>query len=218
MRYNTRKFYLAAIILSMFSAPPQTIVLASNNRGKISELQALLTSYTIMPQSAFDVGDVAETGSTFVENAIIKARHAASLTHMPALADDSGLVVDALQGAPGVFSARYAGEGATDAANNAKLLQALADVPEQQRSARFICVLAFLRHTDDPMPILAQAVWEGVILSAPRGTQGFGYDPLFWLPAQQCSSAELSLAEKNTLSHRGQALRLLAASLGNTYV
>ncbi|MDD5579931.1 MAG: RdgB/HAM1 family non-canonical purine NTP pyrophosphatase [Methylobacter sp.] len=187
------------------------IVLASGNLGKIKEIQALLTDYLLVPQSVFNVAEVEETGSTFVENAILKARNAALHCNLPAIADDSGLVVDALNGAPGVISARYAGIGSSDQQNLEKLLQELAGVPEQQRSARFICVMVFMKHADDPFPVIAQGVWEGRILDHASGTNGFGYDPVFWVPEQNCTSAELSAAAKNSLSHRGQALRLLTA-------
>ncbi|HLF96759.1 MAG TPA: RdgB/HAM1 family non-canonical purine NTP pyrophosphatase, partial [Methylococcaceae bacterium] len=187
------------------------IVLASGNAGKIREIQALLAGrdIRIVPQSAFGIPDAEETGLTFIENAILKARHAARLSGLPAIADDSGLEVDALDGAPGVYSARYAGAGADDAANNAKLLEALRDVPEQRRAARFRCVMAYLRHADDPSPLIAEGVWEGRILTAPRGENGFGYDPLFFVPGEGCASAELPPDTKNRLSHRGQALHAL---------
>ncbi|WP_029646721.1 RdgB/HAM1 family non-canonical purine NTP pyrophosphatase [Methylomicrobium lacus] len=191
----------------------QKIVLASGNPGKIREIQALLAEHPIVPQSDFAIGDVEETGTTFVENAIIKARHAAKLSGLPAIADDSGLVVDALDGAPGVYSARYAGPGSSDLDNLQKLLKELEGVSEAQRSARFICVLAFMRHGADPTPIIAQGVWEGKILTRPAGSNGFGYDPVFWVPTHQCASAELAPEVKNALSHRGQALRHLAGML-----
>ena len=187
----------------------QQIVLASSNIGKIKEIQAILAKHVIVPQSAFNVTDADETGSTFVENAIIKARHAAFQCKLPAIADDSGLVVDALSGAPGVISARYAGVGASDRDNVQKLLKELEDVPEERRSARFICVMVFLEHAEDPFPVIAQGVWEGQILYQPIGANGFGYDPVFWVPEQQCASAELSAAVKNSLSHRSKALRSL---------
>jgi XTP/dITP diphosphohydrolase len=185
------------------------IVLASSNTGKIKEIQALLTGHPILPQSQFNIADAEETGSTFVENAIIKARNAALHSGLPAIADDSGLAVDALNGAPGVLSARYAGVGASDQQNLQKLLDSLEGVPDQQRSARFICVLVFLQQADDPFPLIAQGVWEGRILHDPVGENGFGYDPVFWVPDYQCSSAQLSAAVKNSLSHRGQALKKL---------
>lgn len=187
----------------------QQIVLASSNIGKIKEIQAILAEHLIVPQSVFNVTDADETGSTFVENAIIKARHAAFHCKLPAIADDSGLVVDALSGAPGVISARYAGVGASDRDNVQKLLKELEDVPEERRSARFICVMVFLEHPEDPFPVIAQGVWEGQILYQPIGANGFGYDPVFWVPEQQCASAELSAAVKNSLSHRSKALRSL---------
>jgi XTP/dITP diphosphohydrolase len=187
----------------------QQIVLASSNIGKIKEIQAILAEHLIVPQSVFNVTDAEETGSTFVENAIIKARHAAFQCKLPAIADDSGLVVDALSGAPGVISARYAGVGASDRDNVQKLLKELKDVPEERRGARFICVMVFLEHAEDPFPVIAQGVWEGQILYQPIGANGFGYDPVFWVPEQQCASAELSAAVKNSLSHRSKALRSL---------
>jgi XTP/dITP diphosphohydrolase len=187
----------------------QQIVLASSNIGKIKEIQAILAEHLIVPQSVFNVTDAEETGSTFVENAIIKARHAAFQCKLPAIADDSGLVVDALSGAPGVISARYAGVGASDRDNVQKLLKELEDVPKEQRSARFICVMVFLEHAEDPFPVIAQGVWEGQILYQPIGDNGFGYDPVFWVPEQQCASAELSAVVKNSLSHRNKALRSL---------
>lgn len=187
----------------------QQIVLASSNIGKIKEIQAILAEHLIVPQSVFNVTDADETGSTFVENAIIKARHAAFHCKLPAIADDSGLVVDALSGAPGVISARYAGVGASDRDNVQKLLKELEDVPEERRSARFISVMVFLEHAEDPFPVIAQGVWEGQILYQPIGANGFGYDPVFWVPEQQCASAELSAAVKNSLSHRSKALRSL---------
>ena len=187
----------------------QQIILASSNIGKIKEIQDILAEHLIVPQSVFNVTDADETGSTFVENAIIKARHAAFQCKLPAIADDSGLVVDALSGAPGVISARYAGVGASDRDNVQKLLKELEDVPEERRSARFICVMVFLEDAEDPFPVIAQGVWEGQILFQPIGANGFGYDPVFWVPEQQCASAELSAAVKNSLSHRSKALRSL---------
>lgn len=194
------------------------ILLASNNPGKVREVAAILadhdvSQFEILPQSAYGVPEAEETGLTFVENAIIKARNAARHAGLPAIADDSGLAVDALGGAPGVISARYAGLGADDAANNAKLLDALREVPDEQRTARFLCVMVYLRHADDPCPLIAQGAWEGVMLRAPRGNGGFGYDPLFYVPGQGCASAELPPEVKNRLSHRGQALRALAGML-----
>ncbi len=185
------------------------IVLASGNPGKIREIQAILEDHPIVPQSAFNVVDVEETGTTFVENAILKARNAALRCKLPAIADDSGLVVDALDGAPGVISARYAGVGASDQDNLDKLLLELKGVPDELRTARFICVMVFMEHADDPCPVIAQGVWEGRILDHAVGENGFGYDPVFWVPEQGCASAELSATVKNSLSHRGKALKSL---------
>jgi XTP/dITP diphosphohydrolase len=190
-----------------------SIVLASSNLGKIREIQAILQNDNILPQSQFNVLEAAETGSTFVENAIIKARNAAAHCGLPAIADDSGLVVDALNGAPGVISARYAGDGASDQANLDKVLWAMQDVPSEQRTARFICVMVYLKHANDPTPVIAQGVWEGRILSQPVGENGFGYDPIFWVDTHQCSSAQLAPDIKNSLSHRGQALQTLRLAL-----
>ena len=194
---------------------PKKIVLASNNPGKLREIQAVLGEerYQLIQQSEFNVSDVAEIGTTFVENAIIKARHAAQHTGMPALADDSGIEVDALQGAPGIYSARYAGNNADDVVNNTKLLHELADVPDAERTARFQCVLVYMRHAKDPMPIICEGTWEGSILHETKGPYGFGYDPLFYVPTHQCSSAELDPAEKNRISHRAQALQKLIVAL-----
>lgn len=191
------------------------IVLASGNRGKLAEFNQLLsrTGWSIFSQADFDVPEAAETGLSFVENAIIKARNAAHYSGLPALADDSGLEVDALHGAPGIYSARFAGADADDAANNRKLLELIADVPDAQRSARFQCVLVFMRHASDPSPLICQGTWEGQLLHAPRGDAGFGYDPLFYIPDLQQTSAELSPTRKNQLSHRGQALAKLLATL-----
>ncbi len=192
----------------------QRIVLASGNKGKVREFSELLAArdISIVPQSDFAVPEAEETGLTFVENAIIKARNAAAHTGLPAIADDSGLEVDHLNGAPGIYSARYAGDGGS-AANNAKLITALDGVPEAQRTARFQCLLVFLRHPDDPTPVICQGTWEGRILTAQRGDAGFGYDPLFYVPDEGCSAAELAAERKNQLSHRGQALRCLLAAL-----
>ncbi len=195
----------------MSFATYQQVVLASGNPGKIREIQAILADHPIVPQSAFNVADAEETGTTFVENAILKARNAALHCKLPAIADDSGLVVDALNGAPGVISARYAGVGAGDRDNLDKLLRELEGVPDELRTARFICVMVFMEHANDPCPVIAQGVWEGRILDHAVGENGFGYDPVFWVPEQGCASAELSAALKNALSHRGQALKHLNA-------
>lgn len=192
-----------------------SIVLASGNPGKIREIQAILQNDRILPQSQFNVAEPEETGSTFIENAIIKARNAAAHCRLPAIADDSGIVVDALNGAPGVISARYAGTGADDRANLEKLLAEMRDVPDALRSARFICVMVYLRHAADPTPLIAQGVWEGKILRTAVGENGFGYDPIFWLDEFQCSSAQLPPETKNAVSHRGQALRALARQLNS---
>jgi XTP/dITP diphosphohydrolase len=190
------------------------VVLASGNAGKLRELAGIFQplGLQLLSQAEFDVPEVAETGLSFVENAIIKARAAAAHSGHPAIADDSGLEVDYLEGEPGIHSARYSGQG--DAANNAKLLAALEGVPEAQRSASFQCALVYMRHARDPMPLVCQASWEGRILPAPRGDKGFGYDPLFYVPEQQCSAAELQPGLKNRISHRARASALLLEALG----
>ncbi|MEY4641412.1 MAG: hypothetical protein RLZZ227_1406 [Pseudomonadota bacterium] len=193
------------------------IVLASNNRKKLQELQALLQRtprpVTLVTQSDFNIPEAEECGLSFVENAILKARHASQLTGLPAIADDSGLEVDALGGAPGIYSARFAAQvgagNSSDEANNALLLARLQDIPREQRTARFQCAIVLQRFPADPMPLVCQGTWEGLILEAPSGAHGFGYDPLFFVPTHHCSSAELAPAVKNALSHRGQALRQL---------
>lgn len=189
------------------------VVLASGNSGKVRELAAMLQGLNveIVPQSAFKVREAEEAGLTFIENAILKARNAAAQTGLPAIADDSGLEVDALQGAPGIRSARYAGPQADDQANLEKLLKAMQGLPDLARSARFRCVIVYLKHAADPAPFVAEGVWEGSILRAPSGTNGFGYDPVFWVAEKGCSSAELPPEVKNRLSHRGQALARLIA-------
>jgi XTP/dITP diphosphohydrolase len=191
------------------------VVLASNNKGKLRELGELLADHhmQIVAQGEFGIPDAIEDGLSFVENAIIKARHAAALSSLPAIADDSGLEVDALNGEPGIYSARYAGEGGGDAANNRKLLEALAEVPDDQRSARFQCVMVFMRHAKDPTPLVCQGSWEGRILREPQGANGFGYDPLFWVPGENATAAELPAEVKNAQSHRGKALRCLLEQL-----
>jgi non-canonical purine NTP pyrophosphatase (RdgB/HAM1 family) len=191
------------------------IVLASSNPGKVREINQLLADLdlNVVPQSEYGVADARETGLTFVENAILKARNAALHTGLPAIADDSGIEVDALNGAPGIYSARYAGAGASDQANLEKLLADLAGVTEEERTARFQCLLVCLRHAHDPTPLICQGTWEGRILYAPCGENGFGYDPVFYVPAHGRSSAELLPEVKNALSHRGQALRKLLSAL-----
>ena len=191
------------------------IVLASGNTGKIAELEALLAPWvdTVIPQSFFFVPEAAETGTTFIENAIIKARNAAEHTGLPAIADDSGLAIPALDGAPGVRSARWAGDEADDAANNAQLRDALIDLNAHERSAHYRCVVVFMRHAADPAPLIAEGVWAGELVDNPAGANGFGYDPHFYLPAHQCTAAQLEASVKNAISHRGQALSLLRAQL-----
>ena len=194
------------------------IVLASSNPGKVREINRLLADLGLHahPQSEFGVEDAEETGLSFVENAIIKARNAARHTGLPAIADDSGIEVDALNGAPGIYSARFAGPGASDLDNLEKLLDQLQGVAAAERSARFQCLMVYLRHADDPTPVICQGTWEGSILFEPRGENGFGYDPVFYVPTHDCSSAELAADVKNSLSHRGQALRQLVAALRPT--
>ena len=192
------------------------VILASSNNGKARAISAMLANRRIevLPQSAFNVTEVEETGLTFVENAILKASNAAACSGLPAIADDSGLEVDALQGAPGIYSARYAGSHASDSDNLAKLLATLANVPQAQRTARFQCLMVYMEHAHDPTPIICQGTWEGRILLEARGTQGFGYDPVFFVQTHHCSAAELPPTVKNNLSHRGQALRQLLSALG----
>lgn len=189
----------------------QQIVLATGNQGKVKELSEMLSDFSIavLPQSHFDVAEVPETGTTFIENAIIKARHAAKITGLPAIADDSGLEVDALNGAPGVYSARFAGENANDQDNIDKLLVEMQG--KAVRSARFWCVLVYMRHADDPTPLVCQASWEGTITEDQQGREGFGYDPVFYVASEGCTSAQLTKNQKNVLSHRGQALQQLVA-------
>ncbi|MGS2722839.1 RdgB/HAM1 family non-canonical purine NTP pyrophosphatase [Porticoccus sp. GXU_MW_L64] len=196
------------------------VVLASGNPGKLNEFQQLLADcdMEVLPQSDFSVPDVEETGRTFVENAILKARCASHYAGLPAIADDSGLEVDHLKGAPGIYSARFSaygesGEGASDTRNNQKLLELMQDVPEEQRTARFQCLLVYLRHPDDPTPLICQGTWEGRILFEPQGENGFGYDPLFLVPEHNCASAALPKAVKNQISHRGKAMSELLTKL-----
>ncbi len=191
------------------------LVLASSNPGKLAELRDLLgdAGVDLHAQTEFGVEDAEETGLTFVENAILKARYASRATGLPALADDSGLCVDALNGAPGLYSARYAGGHGDNAANIAKLLDALRDVPDERRTARFVSVLALLRHADDPQPLIAEGVWKGRVLFAPRGSGGFGYDPVFFDPERGMGAAELDAALKNRISHRGLALAAMREKL-----
>ncbi|WP_201512914.1 RdgB/HAM1 family non-canonical purine NTP pyrophosphatase [Psychrobacter alimentarius] len=200
------------------SAPDHQWVLASNNKGKLAEFQRLFAkanlNVTIVPQGELGIEDAVEDGLSFVENAIIKARHASRISGLPAIADDSGLCVPALGNAPGIYSARYAGEHGNDSKNNAKLVADLQDMRgEQPIQGLFVCVLAMVRHADDSLPIIAQGLWQGEILEAPHGDGGFGYDPLFWLPELQATAASLSAADKNSISHRGQAIKQLLAQL-----
>ena len=196
----------------------QQIVLATGNKGKVREISQMLAeqAFEIMPQSEFNIPEVEETGLTFVENAIIKARHASKISGLPAIADDSGIEIDALNGAPGIYSARYAGIDATDTENLYKVLTDMELVDEPQRTARFQCLLVMMRHANDPTPIICQGTWEGTILRQPIGENGFGYDPIFWLEEQQCSSAQLAPSVKDQLSHRGKALRQLVNQLKNS--
>ena len=193
----------------------ESIVLASNNAGKVREINALLAAEEIhvIPQNALGVPEVAETGLSFVENAILKARNAAAHSGLAAIADDSGIEVDALAGAPGIYSARYAGPGASDLDNLNKLIEVIREVPPEQRTARFQCLMVYLRHAEDPTPVICQGTWEGLLLDTPRGDNGFGYDPIFLVPSEGCTSAELDPATKNRLSHRGQALSKLVRYL-----
>ncbi|GAB5380473.1 MAG: XTP/dITP diphosphatase [Aliiglaciecola sp.] len=195
----------------------QKIVLATGNQGKVREFSRLLENfpYEVLPQSEFDVPEAEETGTTFVENAIIKARNAAQKTGLPAIADDSGLAVDALDGAPGVYSSRYAGPHASDSDNVDKLLHALKDVNEANRTARFLCVIVFMRSAQDPTPIICQGEWHGHISSVRRGEDGFGYDPVFWVSSQNQTAAQLIPDVKNRLSHRGKAMKILLEKLSD---
>lgn len=203
------------------STPQNQWVLASNNKGKLAEFERLFRSanldVTIIPQGQLDIDDAIEDGLSFIENAIIKARHASRVSGLPAIADDSGLCVPILGNAPGIYSARYAGEHGNDAKNNAKLiadLQPTRDAnPDEPVKGLFVCVLAMVRHADDPLPVIAQGLWHGEILEAPLGDGGFGYDPLFWLPDLQATAASLSAADKNRISHRGQAIDELLKQL-----
>lgn len=185
------------------------IVLASGNIGKLRELSQILSplGLKLIAQSDLNVAEAEETGLSFVENAIIKARNAALVTGLPAIADDSGIEVDALHGAPGIYSSRYAGPDASDTDNIHALLTAMKDVPENERTARFQCVVVFMRHAEDPTPLICQGSWQGQILQAPSGDEGFGYDPVFWVSETDCTAAELSPEQKHAISHRGKAMR-----------
>jgi XTP/dITP diphosphohydrolase len=194
---------------------PQDLVLASANAGKIAELQEMLggLGIRIVPQTELNIPDIEETGLSFVENAILKARNAATLSNLPAIADDSGREVDYLQGEPGIYSARFAGERAGDSANKEKLLKLMTDVPAQQRTARYQTVIVYMRHGNDPTPIICQGTWEGRIATESRGDQGFGYDPIFFVTETNCHAAELDKVTKNRLSHRGKAIANLLMQL-----
>ena len=194
---------------------PERIVLASNNAGKVREINEMLAGHTVrvVSQSAFNVPEVAETGLTFIENALLKARNAARHTGLPAIADDSGIELDALGGRPGIYSARYAGTGASDADNLKTLIDDVRKLPEDKRQCRFVCLMVYLRHAEDPIPLIAEGIWEGIAVTTPSGNNGFGYDPVFYVPTHLCTSAELAPEIKNKLSHRGQALRSLVAQL-----
>ena len=190
------------------------IILASNNSGKIREFNSMLAGmYEVVSMHEMQVEEVPETGLTFVENALIKARNASAQSSLPALADDSGIVVDALNGAPGIYSARYAGEGASDEDNLNKLIEAIRPFNETDRKARFVCVMVFLKHAEDPTPIISQGIWDGIVMTETAGENGFGYDPMFYVPTHNCMSAELSPDIKNQISHRGQALQCLVKQL-----
>ena len=191
------------------------IVLASSNAGKVREINKLLSAYDIevIPQTDFDIPDAIEDGLSFVENAIIKARHAAKLSGLPSISDDSGIEVDALNHRPGIYSARYSGEGANAEKNNQKMLEELKNIAETDRTARYQCVMVFMRDGDDPCPLIAHGSLEGRIMEAPQGEGGFGYDPIFWLPEQNCAAADLSLEDKNKISHRAKALNDLVSQL-----
>lgn len=194
------------------------IVLASGNKGKLREFAELFASFDIevIPQSEFDVPEAEETGLSFVENAIIKARNACEHTGLPAIADDSGIEVDYLLGAPGIYSARFAGEHANDEINRNALLAALNDVPVQERSARYQCLLVLMRHSKDPTPLICQGDWQGQILTQAIGDGGFGYDPIFWVPELKCSAAQLSSEQKHAISHRGKAIQAFKRQFART--
>lgn len=199
--------------------PDRLLVLASDNRGKLKELSSMLTplGWTVRSQGEWKIVGAEEDGLSFIENALIKARHAARYSGLQALADDSGLLVDALSGMPGIYSSRYAGADADDKANNQKLLRALRGVAGPDRAAHFYCAMVFVRHAEDPAPLISTGKWPGRIMEQPRGKGGFGYDPLFWVPGNECSSAELPPEVKNSLSHRRQALTALTAQMKDEF-
>lgn len=194
------------------------IVLASSNDGKVREINAMLTGHKlqVISQSGFSVPEIEETGLTFVENAILKARNAAQHTNLPAIADDSGIEIPALHGQPGIYSARYAGVGASDEENLNKLIGEIKKLPEDKRQARFVCLMVFLRHAEDPVPLIAEGIWDGIAVTDPKGKNGFGYDPMFYVPTHKCTSAELPPEVKNRISHRGQALQKLISQINSS--
>ncbi|MFK5971590.1 MAG: RdgB/HAM1 family non-canonical purine NTP pyrophosphatase [Candidatus Marithrix sp.] len=196
------------------------IIIASGNKGKLREFNQILQKFAfeVTPQSQHQVPEVAETGLSFVENALIKARNAAQHTGFPTISDDSGIEIDALDGSPGIYSARFAGENATDDDNNKLLVKKLTNIAEEERTARYHCVIVYMQHANDPMPLICQGSWEGRILLKPRGQNGFGYDPFFYVPTHNCTAAELLPEVKNQLSHRGQALRALQMRLQQDYL
>ncbi len=197
--------------------PKQQIVLASGNAGKLREIQDMFNDsgldFDLIPQSDFNVPEIPETGLSFVENALLKARNASEHTGLPALADDSGIAVDALDGAPGIYSARYADEGASDEDNLLKLIDVIKDLEEDDRTAQFVCLMVYVRGAGDPVPVIVEGIWQGRVIDEARGNNGFGYDPMFYVPSHDCTSAELDPETKNQLSHRGQALRKLVTKL-----
>ena len=201
------------------STKSNQIVFASGNVGKLREIAQLLEGLNleILPQSEFDVPEIEETGLTFVDNAILKARNAAHHTGLPAIADDSGIAVDVLRGRPGIYSARFAGVGASDEENLEKLIRMVKPFPDEERTARFICSMVYIRHEEDHVPVIAEGVWEGQLITESKGDNGFGYDPIFYISSHQCTSAELPPEIKNKLSHRGQALRKLLGQLTSLY-
>ncbi len=215
MTTNSSPSVLSSSVLSSSVLKSQDVVIATGNMGKLAEFRQMLApvGINIRPQSEFNTGSIEETGLTFVENAILKARHAARISGLPALADDSGLEVEYLKGGPGIYSARFSGEDATDIENTEKLLKVMEGVPTEQRKARFQCLLVFLRHADDPIPLICQGSWEGYILEEPLGTHGHGYDPVFFVPEAHCAAAELEPSQKNSMSHRAIAMQLMLEKL-----
>ncbi len=201
------------------TAKPQKIVLATGNLNKVKEINAIVESIpvVVLPQSQFQIKEAVETGTTFIENAIIKARNASEQTGLPAIADDSGIEVDALNGEPGVYSSRYSGPDSNDQKNLEKLIENIKNVPEERRSCRYWCVMVYLKHAKDPTPVVCQASWEGQLITTPMGSNGFGYDPIFWIPSQKATAAQITLEQKNSMSHRAKALKMLFAHLQEIY-